>query len=80
MLYWEYVSQLCMLFSQHCRNVDSEKRPLFSSILSSLLCPDYQVITWSQADEDTYSEKSRTISGILQDGQELFLDLQHFYL
>ena len=37
-------------------------------------------LAWSEVDEDAYSEKSRTISGILQGGKELFLELQFCYL
>ena len=62
------------------RHPDPDSRPAFCNLMLLLLQrPDFQLLKWSEEDEATFSKKSRTLGGPLEDGEELYTELQNAY-
>jgi len=61
------------------RHPDPDSRPLFYDLLLLLQRPDFQLLRWSAEDEVVYSEKARTLGGPVEDGVELYAELQESY-
>ena len=60
-----------------CRHPDPDSRPAFCNLMLLLLqCPDFELLRWSEEDEATFSKKARTLGGPLEDGEELYTELQ----
>ena len=41
--------------------------------------PDFQLLWWSEEDKVSYSEKARTLGGPVEDGEEMYMELQKMY-
>ena len=60
-----------------CRHPDPDSRPAFCNLMLLLLQrPDFELLRWSEEDEATFSKKARTLGGPLEDGEELYTELQ----
>ena len=66
-----------ILFSS--RHAQPESRPTFTDTVVLLQRPDFQLLRWSAEDEVAYSEKARTLGGPVEDGNELFTELQEVF-
>lgn len=42
--------------------------------------PDFQLLWWSEEDKTAYSEKARTLGGPVEDGEEMYTELQNTYV
>ena len=62
------------------RHTDPEQRPSFAKVLQSLQHPDFKLLTWTAEDVAAYTEEARTLGAHLDAGEELFIDLQQFYI
>ena len=60
-----------------CRNNDTDARPVFYEICSTLNLPEVKTLKWSAADVEKYSEAARTIGAPLAEAEELFTELQN---
>ena len=65
--------------SDSCRHPEPESRPSFFEILLVLQRPDFQLLRWSPEDKEAYSEQARTLGGPLEDGKELYNEMQTVY-
>ena len=62
------------------RHPDPDSRPAFCNLMLLLLQrPDFQLLSWSEEDETTFSKKARTLGGPLEDGEELYTKLQTIF-
>jgi len=41
--------------------------------------PDFQLLWWSEEDKTAYNEKARTLGGPVEDGEEMYTELQKTY-
>ena len=49
---------------------------MFCDLLLLLQRPDFQLLRWSEEDVATFSKKARVLGGPLEDGEELYTELQ----
>ena len=69
-----YSSNFCIVH----RHPNSERRPDFPSLLSSL-CRDPKVLlNWTDKDKETHPRAS-SLGALLEAGQDLYLELQQSY-
>ena len=62
------------------RHPDPDSRPAFCNLMLLLLQrPDFQLLSWSEEDVATFSKKARTLGGSLDDGKELYTELQNAF-
>ena len=61
------------------RNPEPMCRPTFPEIQVELQRPDFKLLTWTAEDVAAYSEEARTLGAALEDGEELFTDIQETY-
>ena len=62
------------------RHPDPDSRPAFCNLMLLLLQrPDFQLLSWSEEDVATFSKKARTLGGPLDDGKELYIELQNAF-
>ena len=62
------------------RNSKPESRPKFCNICSHLNLPDIKTLKWSTDDVAAFSNASRTLGSPLDEGKDLFPELQKMYL
>ena len=73
-------SNISVLHMYIHRNVDSESRPGFYEICSRLSLPEFKILKWSPEDRKAYSEQARSIGAPLEEGENMFIELQKTYL
>ena len=71
-----YRSEHHQLAAYAHRHPDPDSRPAFCDLLLLLQRPDFQLLKWSEEDETAFSKKARTLGGPLEDGEELYTELQ----
>ena len=62
------------------RNPEASSRPSFCAIIIELQHPDFEILKWSDEDKALYSEKAMTLGSPIEEGNNLFKDLQYTYL
>lgn len=61
------------------RHSQPASRPTFTDMVVLLQRPDFQLLWWSEEDKVSYSEKARTLGGPVEDGEEMYMELQKTY-
>lgn len=61
------------------RHPQPASRPTFTDVVVLLQRPDFQLLRWSEEDKIAYSEKARTLGGPVEDGEEMYTELQKLY-
>ena len=61
------------------RHSQPASRPTFTDMVVLLQRPDFQLLWWSEEDKMAYSEKARTLGGPVEDGEEMYTELQKTY-
>ena len=62
------------------RNPEASSRPTFCGVVIELQHPDFEILEWSDEDKALYSEKAMTLGAPIEEGANLFKDLQCTYL
>ena len=62
------------------RNPQAESRPSFPEVQVALHRPDYELLTWTDKDMTAHTNEARTVGAALEDGEELFTELQKSYI
>ena len=71
---------MCKCFDLIYRHPVPESRPRALRIVAGLQRPDFVYLKWSPKEVNLYSEDSRTLGTLLENGQSLHKDLQIKYL
>lgn len=61
------------------RHDDADSRPKFVDILKLLNQPEFKVLTWSPEDLEAYDDEARRIGSSINNGINLYTDLQYTY-
>ena len=68
------------MIKKHCRNPEATLRLGFCGLVTKLQHPDFKILKWSDEDKALYSEKAMTLGSPIEEGTNLFKDLQCTYL
>ena len=69
----------CDIVSLYDRSPDPGSRPRFVDIIRVLNQPEFKVLKWSPEDLNQYDMQSRTVGGVVENGTNLFTELQQAY-
>ena len=61
------------------RHPQPASRPTFTDVVVLLQRPDFQLLWWSEEDKTAYNEKARALGGPVEDGEEMYTELQKTY-
>ena len=67
------------LICQQCRHSDASNRPLFSAIFKMLGHLDSDLLSWTEKDKAAHPQAA-SLGAPLEAGDELYTDLQDYYL
>ena len=62
------------------RNPEALSRPSFCAIIIALQHPDHEILKWSEKDKAVSSKRAMTLGAPIEEGANLFKDLQHTYM
>ena len=69
-----------LIFLLCYRNPEALSRPSFCAIIIALQHPDREILKWSEKDKAVSSKRAMTLGAPIEEGANLFKDLQHTYM